>query len=96
MSYILATGLYNEEVIDLTIANTNISNNLNSLSTQSTLNISNLNATSTTLFTDLNSLSTNSTLNINNVQSLFEYASANTPTFTNGTQTTINATDYYI
>ena len=121
MSYILATGLYNEEVIDLTIANTNISNNLNSLSTQSTLNISNLNATSTslftdlnslstnstlsisnlnatstTLFTDLNSLSTNSTLNINNLQGLFEYGPANSPTFTNGTQATINDTDYYI
>ena len=50
MSYILATGLYNEEVIDLTIANTNISNNLNSLSTQSSLNISYLNSTSTTIF----------------------------------------------
>ena len=69
MSYILATGLYNEEVIKLTIANNSISNNLNSLSTQSTLNISNLNATSTTIFENLNSLSTQSTLDISNLNS---------------------------
>ena len=41
----------------------------NSLSTNSTLSISNLNATSTTIFNNLNSLSTNSILSINNLNS---------------------------
>jgi hypothetical protein len=40
---------------------------LNSLSTNSTLSINNLNATSTTIFNNLNSLSTNSTLSITNL-----------------------------
>jgi len=31
-----------------------------------------------------------------NNNSIFQYAPANTPSFTNGTQTSINATDYYI
>ena len=43
--------------------------NLDSLSTTSTLNISNLQSTSTTIFNNLNSLSTYSNLNISNLQS---------------------------
>ena len=56
----------------------------------------NLNNTPITIFNNLNSFSSQSTLDINNLQSLFEYAPANSPTFTNGTQVTINDTDYYI
>jgi hypothetical protein len=48
---------------------TDLSNNLNSLSTYSNLNISNLQSTSTTIFNNLNSLSTYSNLNISNLQS---------------------------
>jgi hypothetical protein len=48
---------------------TSIFNNLNSLSTYSNLNISNLQSTSTTIFNNLNSLSTYSNLNISNLQS---------------------------
>ena len=43
--------------------------NLNTLSTNSTLSINNLNATSTTIFDNLNSLSTNSILSISNLNS---------------------------
>ena len=46
-----------------------LTNNLNSLSTYSYLNISNLQSTSTTIFNNLNSLSTYSNLNISNLQS---------------------------
>jgi hypothetical protein len=46
-----------------------LTNNLNSLSTYSNLNISNLQSTSTTIFNNLNSLSTYSNLNISNLQS---------------------------
>ncbi len=43
--------------------------NLNSLSTYSNLNISNLQSTSTTIFNNLNSISTYSNLNVSNLQS---------------------------
>ena len=55
MSYILATGLYNEETINLTITCNTIFDNLNYLSTNTTLNINNLKATSTSILNDLNS-----------------------------------------
>jgi len=46
-----------------------LSSNLNSLSSYSSLNISNLQSTSTTIFNNLNNLSSNSSLNISNLQS---------------------------
>ena len=46
-----------------------LTTNLNSLSTYSNLNISNLQSTSTTIFNNLNSISTYSNLNISNLQS---------------------------
>ena len=59
---------YNSTVINapnLSVYATNT--NLNSLSSNATLSINNLNATSTTIVGNLNSLSTNSTLSINNL-----------------------------
>ena len=46
-----------------------LSSNLNSLSSYSSLNISNLQSTSTTIFNNLNNASTYSSLNISNLQS---------------------------
>ena len=49
MSYILATGLYNEETINSTITCNTIVDNLNYLSTNTRQNINNLNATTTSI-----------------------------------------------
>jgi hypothetical protein len=59
-------SVYNS-LINGALTSTSIIGNLNSLSTYSNLNISNLQSTSTSLFTNLNSLSSATILNANNL-----------------------------